>query len=91
MATEDQFQVLKQAGITPGMTAKFCSVSRVTASQWHNGHAKPHHLLADRVTEYLRLVQMAVDQGRLPLKDFPGRKMVFPEISKAIVAARQAA
>jgi hypothetical protein len=82
------FDVLKEAGITPGMTAKFCSVSRVTASQWHNGHAKPHHLLTDRVSEYLRLVREAVDQGKLPLKEFPGRKHVFPEISKAIVAAR---
>ena len=78
------FSILKQAGITPGLTAKLVGVSRVTASQWCNGHAQPHRLLANRVTEYLRLVKLAVDSGALPLKINPGRKLLLPEIAKVI-------
>ncbi len=78
------FTVLKQAGITPGLTAKLVDVSRVTASQWCNGHAKPHRLLEKRVTNYLRLVKLAVDQKLLPLNPHPGRKLLLVETAKVI-------
>lgn len=83
------FSILSTAGITPGMAAKLVGVSRVTASQWINGHAQPHRLLGNRVHEFLRLVKLALDQGKLPLKVWPGRGNLMGEISKAIVDAKR--
>lgn len=78
------FTVLKQAGITPGLTAKLVGVSRVTASQWCNGHALPHRLMGNKVHDFLRLVQQAVDKKHLPLNPKPSRKMLLVETQTAL-------
>ena len=81
------FTILAKAGITPGIAAKLVGVSRVTASQWVNGHASPHRLLGNKVHEFLRLVKLALEQKLLPLASYPGRHNVMTEISKALVKA----
>jgi hypothetical protein len=81
------FEPLKTAGITPGTLAKLLGVSRVTASQWMNGHANPHKLLTNRVERFLRMVALALEHKLLPLPAYPGRKNVFPSISSALVEA----
>jgi DNA-binding transcriptional regulator YdaS (Cro superfamily) len=84
------FDIVKQAGITPGIVARLVGVSRVTASQWVNGHAKPHKLLESRVAEFLAIVAAGVEQKLLPVTPYPGRKNIMTATSAALVqAARQ--
>lgn len=85
------FSPLKQAGITPGIAAKMMGISRVTASQWFNGHVQPHSLLKARVTNFTRMVQSALDQKLLPLPSYPGRKNLMSAISEALVSANKPA
>lgn len=81
--------ILKQAGITPGVAAKLIGVSRVTASQWYNGHVQPHRLLESRVANFMRTVQAALDQKLLPLPAPPGRKYLLDAIAQALVTANR--
>jgi DNA-binding XRE family transcriptional regulator len=81
------FESVKKAGITPGVVAKLVGVSRVTASQWVNGHAQPHKLLASRVREFLAIVDIAVEKKLLPLPSYPGRKNLMGAVSSALVEA----
>ncbi len=79
-----KFESLKTAGITPGVLAKLVDVSRVTASQWMNGHANPHRLLDNRVNELLKRVDSAVARGLLPLASYPGRRQLYAAIQDAL-------
>ncbi len=85
--SKDQFSVFYRAGIGPGVLAKLMGVSRVTASQWVNGHAEPHRLLKERVDSLLTKVNYAVSHGRLPLATYPGRARLFEAISKVLSEA----
>jgi DNA-binding XRE family transcriptional regulator len=60
------FEKAKAAGLTPQHAAAFIGVTRVTASTWFNGHAKPHVILADRVAKFTNAVERAVADGKLP-------------------------
>jgi hypothetical protein len=64
---KNDFDICKQAGIGSTILARLANVSRVTASLWINGHARPHRLLASRITTLLRCIRMAVEANELPL------------------------
>jgi hypothetical protein len=81
------FTICNAAGIKPGVVAKLIGVSRVTASQWCNGHAQPHRLLDGRVQEFLAIVHAAVDWKMLPLTSYPGRKNLIGAVSQKLVEA----
>jgi len=81
------FEVVKAAKIKPVDVAKFLNVSRVTVSLWLNGHKKPHHLLRHRVDLFLEAVQMAVDDGSLPLPSDTKRADRFDKISAELARA----
>lgn len=83
-----KFETIKKAGITPGVLAKLLDVSRVTASQWMNGHASPHRLLEGRVETLLKEVDFALAQGLLPLAIYPGRSRVLDSVNAALATAR---
>jgi hypothetical protein len=69
------FEKAKAAGLTPQHIADFVRVTRVTASTWMNGHAKPHSILADRIDEFNAALDLAVADRRLPPPaDMAGRK-----------------
>jgi glycerol-3-phosphate dehydrogenase len=44
----------------PSDVAKLLNVSRVTVSQWFNGHANPHPIHADRVRKLVDVLDRAV-------------------------------
>ena len=60
-------ELLKTAKIGVGEFAKLAGVSRVTASLWVNGHAKPHPLHGDKIDQLLAGITSAVAGGKLPL------------------------
>ncbi len=61
------FDVAKKARLLPSDVAKLMRVSRITASQWFNNRARPHHLLLPRVTALLKAIEGAYDDGKLPV------------------------
>jgi hypothetical protein len=60
------FEQAKAAGLTPQHVADFVRVTRITASSWFNGHAKPHSILADRIESFMEAVARATKAGTLP-------------------------
>jgi transcriptional regulator with XRE-family HTH domain len=68
MATDLNFSILKEAGVTQGDFALLCGVTRTTASLWANSHVRPHRFLRPRVERTLNLIDKAVARGDLPLK-----------------------
>lgn len=72
---QERLKLLKQAGLTPAELSQLLKVSRVTASLWLNGHARPHHLLEERVERLLDVVEEAMAARELPLSiDIPRRE-----------------
>lgn len=67
LARQEMFRPVVEAGLRPGEVALLMNVSRVTASLWMNYHTAPHHLIQDRVDEFLRVVEAALAAGDLPL------------------------
>lgn len=60
-------ELLKNAKIGVGEFAKLAGVSRVTASLWSNGHAKPHMLHSARIERLYEAITEATKAGELPL------------------------
>lgn len=70
-----RLEVVKQAGIGPAELSALLNVSRVTASLWLNGRARPHYLLEERVNALLEAVEGALAAQELPLSsDIPRRE-----------------
>lgn len=61
------FTPVKNARLGPEDFRKLCGVTRVTCSNWLNGHAQPHHLLTDKVAKVVDDVRLAVEAGLLPV------------------------
>lgn len=61
------FTPIWDAKLGPEDLRKLCVVSRVTCSNWLNGHSQPHSLLTARVTKVVDDVRAAVDAGLLPV------------------------
>ncbi len=60
-------EILLHAKIGIGEFGKLAGVSRVTASLWANGHAKPHILHAKRINKLLGDIELLVARSHLPL------------------------
>lgn len=60
------FKKAIKAGIAPRHISTKLGISRVTASNWLNGHTQPHRLLMGVVVELLANVSAAVAAGDLP-------------------------
>lgn len=61
------YEIVKKTGIGVGVFAKLVGVSRVTASAWINGKAKPHELRQQQVGELLGKLARLHARGLLPL------------------------
>lgn len=61
------FTPVKEARLGPEDLRRLCDVSRVTCSNWLNGHAQPHRLLTGRVQKVVDDVQAAIDADLLPV------------------------
>jgi len=70
-----------KAGIAPRHIAAILGVSRVTGSNYLNGHTEPHRLLEDKVIDFLIAVGDAAEAGDLP----PPRDLKGPEFDAHIV------
>ena len=61
------FTPIKSAKLGPEDLRRLCDVSRVTCSNWLNGHTHPHTLLTGRVLKVVDAVDAAVSLGLLPV------------------------
>lgn len=82
------FDVVPRAGLTGSEFALLAGVSRVTTNNWMKGKM-PHRYLQAKVSQLLRLLQLAVDHGELPLP--PGGENRLDGIRAAMRAAAQKA
>lgn len=60
------FEKAKDVGLTPQHVADYVKVTRITASGWFNGHAKPHKILEDRMKSFFSALESAISCGALP-------------------------
>jgi transcriptional regulator with XRE-family HTH domain len=58
-----------QAGLKPRHVSRLVGVSRVTASNWLRGVAKPHKLIEDKTQLLQSAIKTALDDGDLPVSD----------------------
>lgn len=84
------FAPVRAARLQPADIAKLLRVSRVTASQWLNGHTQPHHLLTDRVRELVDAVDAAVQAGLLPVPHHVHRRERGLYVQRAIEQVQSA-
>lgn len=59
--------VLVAAGVKPRHIVRVLEVSRVTASNWLNGLARPSPGLTEKATRLMRAVAQATEDGQLPV------------------------
>jgi hypothetical protein len=83
------FQPVHDARLKPEDLRKLVSVSRVTCSQWLNGHSQPHHLLTDRVVKVIDGIKAALEAGLLPVPFHVVRRERGFYIENAIEKAKQ--
>lgn len=67
MIADLDFSILKRAGVSQGLFADLCQVSRETANGWVNGRSKPAKDRRSNVTKILRALDLAVQRGNLPV------------------------
>lgn len=60
------FQPAVDAGLKPRHIQRYMQVSHPTASNWFNGNAQPHNMVAGRVAVFLEVIKRATKA-----KDFP--------------------
>lgn len=61
------FEVINRAGLKQAHFAKIIGVSRVTVCKWMTGKVSPHLLHARRIEQLLAALELAVEDGDLPL------------------------
>lgn len=61
------FSIVTKAGISQVNFAKVIGVSRVSVCKWMTGKASPHLLHARRIKQLLSAIELAVEDGDLPL------------------------
>lgn len=58
---------LVEAGLKPRHVSRLVGVSRVTASNWLRGVARPHKLIQDKANLLQQAVELGVESGELPV------------------------
>lgn len=81
------FEPAKEAGISPSELSRLLQVSRVTASLWLNGHARPHHLHEHKIQRVLLAIRRATKKGKLPLSPDIHRTERDYQLSRAVLEA----
>lgn len=61
------FDIVRRAGIAVTHFARICGISRVSAHLYLANKHQPRGLYRDRIEQRIRLIQRAMDAGRLPL------------------------
>jgi len=88
--TQLDFSVIERAGLTQQEFADAASVSRVTTNRWVVGKMNPHRYIRQRVTEFLAVLETAIDENLLPLPAGVPEHLRPAEIRAAIDAAQAA-
>ena len=88
------FESVIAAKMKPRHLVKLLKVSRVTASNWLNGHSVPHSMLRSKVDSMLKAVDAALATGDLPAPaEFKGKEensYVQGVLRKHLLALRDA-
>lgn len=79
------FGPLKTSQVTQGEFAALLKVSRVTVSGWITNKMGIHEMRKPRVVRLLKVIEQAVADGRLPLRDTPRAKR-FELIKRILVS-----
>jgi DNA-binding XRE family transcriptional regulator len=88
--TKLDFSVIERAGLTQQEFADAADVSRVTTNKWVVGKMNPHRYIKRRITVLLGVLELAIEDDRLPLPHgMPKHKR--PEAIRAVIRASQVA
>lgn len=63
--------IISKAGLTQSQFAELVGVSRVTVNTWSQGRFRPQQRIRPRVIRALKLLEAAVENGTLPVKEDP--------------------
>lgn len=67
----DYVTILRSAGLGATDISRLLGLNRTTVSLWLSRKSRPHSLLEDKVTAFVRMSEELMAAGKLPLRGVP--------------------